>query len=279
MVRVFRWPPSSSWKASFCEASPTHSSTSWWWNSVGFYHGLGAYEFFHGKPFQSKVHAYSALQAWTPDTCLGLEKLNPRTAPAWKAEEGRHWKHRPEGAEGEEAAWTSVDQGAREKALGTQGAEAVREENQTENSSKEQERENGNPVRAFNRSNMARSTGRGDHFSSRVLEKDQGQRRRKPVMGSVRDNQAITFPPVTCLLVRLCTTRKVQDPFFKSVNECFRKTSPCSVFTALKMVSCIHVLLGGIFFFKKKKYIKALLLSWNVFPLKAGVAKWMSYSS
>lgn len=219
---------------------------------------------------------YSALQVWTPGTYLGLERLNPKTAPAWKAEEGRHWKHRPEGAEGEEAA-KSVDQGAREKALGTQGAEAVWEEKQTENRGKEQERENGNPVRAFNGSSMARSTGRGDHFSSRILEKDQGQRRRKPAVGSVRDNQDITFPPVTCLLVRLCT-RKVQDAFFKSVNGCFRKTSPRSDFAPLKMVSWIPVLLGDIYyiFIFLKKYIRALLLSWNVFPLNAGAAKWMS---
>lgn len=76
-------------------------------------------------------------------------------------------------------------------------------------------------------------------------------------MGSVRDNQDITFPPVTCLLVRLCT-RKVQDPFFRSVNGCFRKTSPRSDFAPLKMVSWIPVLLGDyiyiyLFFLKKEK--------------------------
>lgn len=47
----------------------------------------------------------------------------------------------------------------------------AQEEKQTENKGKEQHCENGNAVRACNRSNTATSTGKGDHLSGRILDR------------------------------------------------------------------------------------------------------------
>lgn len=143
------------------------------------------------------------------DTCLALEWFsNPKTTQVGKAGEGRHGKHKPEGGQGEGAGWESGDQGAKEKkALGTDDGEIAQEEKQTENNSKEQECENGNPVRAFNRSNMVTSTRRGDHFSSRILDRPRTKEKEASHGQCKRQPRRSLFPPVTCL-VRLCT-RKV----------------------------------------------------------------------
>lgn len=152
--------------------------------------------------------------------------------------------------------------------------ETTQEENQRENNGREQECENGNPAKAFNRSNMATSTGRGDCFSSRILDRPRTKEKETSHRQCKRQPRHSLFPPVTCL-VRLCT-RRVQDPLFKSLNGCFRKTGPSSVFTTLKIASYLHFLPLGENFFK---VIIALMLSQNVFPLKGGAANWMSYSS
>lgn len=141
------------------------------------------------------------------DTCLSPKRLNPKTTQAGKAGEGRHRKHRPEGAQGEWAARESGNQGAREKALGTDDGEIAQEEKQTENNGREQECENGNPARAFNRSNMVTSTGRGDRFSSRILDRPRTKEKEASHGQCKRQPRRSLFPPVTCL-VRLCT-RKV----------------------------------------------------------------------
>lgn len=80
-----------------------------------------------------------------------------------------------------------MDQGARQKAQ--KSAAIAQEEKQTENNGKKQEHENGNPARAFNRSNTARTMGR-ERSSSRILEKHYRQRR-KPAMSNARDNQDV----------------------------------------------------------------------------------------
>lgn len=141
------------------------------------------------------------------DTCLAPERLNPKTTQVGKAGKGRHRKHRPEGAQGKGAARESGDRGAREKALGTDDGETVQEEKQTENNGKEQACENGNPARAFNRSNMATPTGRGDHFSSRILDRPRTMEKEASHGQCKRQPRRSLFPPITCL-VRLCT-RKV----------------------------------------------------------------------
>lgn len=140
----------------------------------------------------------------TKTRALPWKRLNPKTTQVGEVGEGRHRKRRPEGAHGEGAAPESGDQGARENVLGTDDGEIAQEEKQTEDNGKEQECENGNPVGAFNRSNMATSTGRGDHFRSRILDRPRTKEKEASHGQCKRQSRRSLFPPVPCL-VRLCS--------------------------------------------------------------------------
>lgn len=129
-------------------------------------------------------------------------RLNPKATQAEKAGEGRHKKHRPEGAQDKRTAQDSGDQGA----LGTDDGEITQEENQTENNGKEQECENGNPVRTLKRNNTATSTGKGDHFSSSILDRPRTKEKEASHGQCNGQPRHSLFPPIPCL-ARLHTRR------------------------------------------------------------------------
>lgn len=93
---------------------------------------------------------YKPCKLGHQDTQLALERLNSKTTPVEKAGEGSTENTGQKGLQ--------TRQGPRSKRKGirnTDDGEIAQEENQTENKGKNQEWENENPVRAFNRNRRA----------------------------------------------------------------------------------------------------------------------------